>query len=267
MHNKPARMVCRFLRELSEKREIPRSSLSATIRKSELFNTLIEGSIVREERSGAGWKIVVAKPDALTAHLRHRCPGGEEGGVGVRGENVRKYRNSKSSRRSSYRLAFVRSLVPYMVNGLEIEPGAKPRGWQVDEFFCRKLCFVENLENFMEDDRLLREKWTLFYVLGRVGKNILERMDAEEVLCAPDLDYAGLNEFARIKEHFKNASLYVPTGYQEDALKYGKRVKRKQKATAKLLCLAEEDPVVQSVLDFLRREGEFMEQEGYRARS
>lgn len=245
---------------------ITNSSLG-NVKNNTVFNRLIASEIVVKEPKGAGHIWRVKKRGALIVNKKHYFPNEIseiDSSKGNRHKNIRTNRNSKSNSRKSYRLCFLRSHNLFSLNGQNITLNSdKPMGGQLDSLFVDKICFVENLENFMEDNIFINQGWTLIYVNGRIGEEILERIEANEVMHFGDLDYIGLDEYVRIKEVFSQANLYIPSNYFEDVEQYSIAIETKQKASNKLLEYAKNDSQVAKVLDYLHKNNAFLEQEGY----
>lgn len=256
---------CDFMKFMLEKEEIKESSLSKGIKESSVFNALIgSGAIVKEKR-GRGHVYIVKNKSVVDTYFLHNCPDydiiKEECS---RRDNIRKYRNSKARNRKSNHPAFIRSNVEYTINGQTITSGSPhPIGYFIDSLECKKICFIENIDNFKDDSLLLESGWTLLYPIGRIGTPLVEKITASRCRHFGDLDYVGLDEYRRIKESLPDAELHVPENYFQDTLKYGLPVGEGQKASACLLELAEKDSKVKEVVDFLQREHLVLEQEGY----
>jgi hypothetical protein len=257
------KIECRFLLDLIEKGEISSSKVSKRIKDSDLFLKLIESQALIVQKRGAGEVLIVDKMEVLDNYLRFECPKlKRDESRGERYNNIRVNRNSKSNKRKSYRLAFVRGLENFTLNKKSLS-SIEPIGEQIERLEAKKICLVENLENFMEDKRFIYKGYILIYPIGRFGKELLNRLSCEELVMFGDLDYVGLNEFTRVKHTIPNATLYIPDGYFEDALKYGLEIKSNQKASLNLIELSKVDDSVKSVLDFLQKSNLFLEQEGY----
>lgn len=254
---------CLFLDKLLEQGEAAESSIANRIRKSDIFSRLVNAeALVREKRGrGAVWKI--AKREVVQAYRYHECPSFTPDETrGERYNRIRATRDSKSSPRESYRLIFARSSVPFTLNGQTIV-AQEAIGRSLESITAKKVCFVENLENFMRETKLIDKGYVLLFPVGRLGMALFERIIADAVMHFGDLDYVGLNEYARVNGFFPDATLYIPNNYFENALKNGKTITKKQAASSALLRLCEKDRRVKSVYDFIQRHNLFLEQEGY----
>jgi len=242
------------------------NSFLGNVKNSTAFNRLIASEIVVKESKGAGHIWRVNKRDALIENKKHYFPNEIseiDSSKAERYQNIRTNRNSKSKSRKSYRLFFLRSHSPFSLNSQKTLNSDKPMGGQLDDLVADKICFIENLESFMVDNIFINQGWTLIYINGRIGKEILERIEAKEVMHFGDLDYVGLNEYARIREVFAQAYLYIPPNYFNDVEKYGIFIDKKQKASNELLELSNNDEKVAKILDHLHKNNTFLEQEGY----
>ena len=157
---------------------------------------------------------------------------------------------------------FARSNVPFKLNGETIST-KEPIGRSLDVIEAPKLCFVENLENFMLNTQLVNDGYTLLFPVGRLGAPLFERVKSQHIMHFGDLDYVGLNEFARVKTFFPDAKLYIPENYFDHAPKISKTITTKQAASDALLRLCKADADIKRVYDFIQQHNLFLEQEGY----
>ena len=258
--------LCKFLKKILNEGYVTSSNVGVTLKKDETFKTLVASEAIIKKRKGAGWIWESIKIDVVKKYLTHKCPSDEiDEARGDRFNNINMFRNSKSRNRESYRLIFTRSKESYLLNNETLtDTSMDAVGKRLNTLSANKVCFVENLENFMNNKYFIENGWVLVYVIGRIGKPLLDRIHCKEIIHFGDLDYIGLNEYATIKESFPNASLYVPKDYFKDAMKRGKTITSKQQASDSLLSLVKKDSKVKEILDFLHKENLFLEQEGYR---
>lgn len=263
MSNTPP--ICLLLKKFLDNLEISHSSISKSLREHGVFKSLGEAQAIVKERKGGGHIWIIKKPLVVEKYLTYTCPNFES--LLERGErynNIHTTKNSKAKGRTSYRLIFTRGKSKYFLNGIPLQDTQDDAvGKQLQSLQAEKVCFVENLESFMTNKHLIEDGWVLVYAIGRVGISLLERISADEILHFGDLDYIGLNEYARIKLHFPQATLHVPKNYYEDARKVGLTITSTQKASEQLLRLAKIDDKLRSILEFLHTENVFLEQEGY----
>jgi len=257
--------ICQLLKKFSQEKILTDSSISSSLKKSETFKNLINANAIIKKRKGAGWIWEVEKYNVITNYLSYKCPVLEKDvNRGDRYNNIKMTRNSKSKNRDSYRLVFTRGRCKYSLNDEHFYDTSKDAvGKQLNKLITQKLCFMENLESFMINKHLIDEGWLLIFVVGRIGKTLLQRIQAKEVMHLGDLDYVGLNEYATIAKEFSDAILYVPNNYFQSASETGTDITSSQKASKLLLNLSQKDKKVKKVLDFLHEENVYLEQEGY----
>jgi len=257
--------ICLLLKKFLDTLEISHSSISKSLQKHTVFKSLEDAQAIIKERKGAGHVWVVKKSSVVENYLMHTCPNFESlPGRGERYNNIHTSKNSKAKGRASYRLIFTRGKSNYILNDIPLQNTQDDAiGKQLQSLQAQKICFVENLENFMTNKHLIKDGWVLVYAIGRIGVSLLEKIVADEILHFGDLDYIGLNEYARIKAHFPQARLYVPQNYYEDASKVGMTITSTQKASPQLLELVKTDTQLKNILEFLHAENIFLEQEGY----
>jgi len=254
---------CMFLDRLLSEGEIRESAISKQMKKSDIFSQLVNAKALLREKRGRGAVWIVAKPDVIQDYRHHHCPDfTPDETKGERYNLIRATRDSKSSTRRSFRLMFARSNVPFKLNGETIST-KEPIGRRLDMIEAPKLCFVENLENFMLNTQLVNDGYTLLFPVGRLGAPLFERVKSQHIMHFGDLDYVGLNEFARVKTFFPDAKLYIPKNYFDHALKSGKTITKKQAASDALLRLCKADADIKRVYDFIQQHNLFLEQEGY----
>lgn len=260
-----AQVICTFLQKLLSEETIADKAISKTVKAHNTFRVLAEAEAIVKTKKGGGHRWEVADSEIVKKHLEYLCPNSVTNiQKGERYNNIRKYRSSKAKKRESCRLAFIRGEGKVWLNDREVLlMQSMPLGSQINTLKALKVCFVENQENFMEDTCLISNGWTLIYPIGRIGISLMSKIVPNEVLHYGDLDYEGLNEFARIKEAFPQAKLFVPENYFELSKKYGMEIKSKQKASSGLIELSEKDASVKEVLDFLHIHNLCLEQEGY----
>ena len=122
------------------------------------------------------------------------------------------------------------------------------------------ICFVENLESFLNAEKLLGEKYLFAHKYGRIGKESISMIKAKEVLVFVDYDFNGLDEYLRIKNVFKSAKLYVPSNYDELFNTQSATLKG-NKAKMSNAVKVSKDSVVVEIREQVARTNRFLEQE------
>jgi len=257
--------ICELLKKLINKNTISDSSIGKTLKKHKTFLSLVGAHAIERKIKCGGSAWEVTKLSVIQKYLTHECPKQDvDEGRGERYNNIHTSRNSKTKNRASYRLIFTRGKSPYTLNNERFQDTSNDTiGKQLNSLKAEKVCFVENLENFMTNIHLIQNDWILIYIIGRIGNSLLDKIEANEILHFSDLDYVGLNEYAKIKKFFPNATLYTPDDYFSNAKKVGTTISSQQKASNALLRLSKSDEKVKEILDFLHTKNSYLEQEGY----
>jgi 5S rRNA maturation endonuclease (ribonuclease M5) len=123
-----------------------------------------------------------------------------------------------------------------------------------------KICFVENLETFLNAEKLLGNKFLFVHKYGRIGKESISMIEAKEVLVFVDYDFNGLDEYLRIKEVFENAELYLPNNYGELFKKHSTSLKGNKAKMSKAVKTSDDSTVVK-IREQVARTNRFLEQE------
>ena len=236
-----------------------------SIRFSAEFQQLLAGGIIRREKRGRGYAFVVADPDAFEAFWQANFPVGEEGGRQDSGAaNVARFRDSKARKRPGKRIFLLRGWQEVIVNDtpLNLEKHTTNFGFfaaSVLKAGIPKVCSVENLEVFMAAEAVLGSSWVFLHPYGRIGKQLIGGIRAEEWLHFPDYDYTGLEEYLRIKEVHPHTRLYVPEEMEALHRRFSKPLKAgaRMKNRTRLSTL----PEVMRVRSLLEKTGHFLEQE------
>jgi hypothetical protein len=122
---------------------------------------------------------------------------------------------------------------------------------------------VENKESFLQAEKVISQDYVFIHSYGRIGKNLLEKIQTNEVLVFSDYDYIGLNEYLKCKSVFENTSFFVPENYDLLFEQYAKEIilnrKKGQKASRNVL--ASQDETVLRICHDLQTKQKFLEQE------
>lgn len=265
------------LSELLERGFVVRSRMTAHMR--ERLAPLFHLGVVCEERSGAGRHITLRDRVALEEWIRVHYPSGltgMSGEVGHRAASVANYRDSKRARSLAVSLVYLRgfghtqlhrrgAVLPladmtraYGVVGLAVDPCD---AWE----FAGTVAFVENLEVFMNVERLIPQTDAALYTAGRLDGRVLQWLAAQEdvsAIHAGDYDPVGLDEYLKVRAAFGDrADLFVPDGFEELVAKYGQSQLLTRSIAVYQRVRLHADERVKAVLDVLDRHSRGLEQE------
>ena len=265
------------LSELLELGFVVRSRVTAPMR--ERLAPLFHLGVLREERSGAGRHITLRDRVALEEWIRVHYPSGltgMSGEVGHRAESVANYRDSKRAGSLAVSLVYLRgfgttelrrrgAVLPladmtraYGVVGLAVDPRDT---WEI----AGTVAFVENLECFMNVERLIPQADSALYTAGRVGGRVLQWLAAQQdvrAIHAGDYDPVGLDEYLKVRAAFGDrADLFVPDDFEALVAKYGQPELLMHSLPVYRRVRLHADERVRAVLDVLDRHGRGLEQE------
>jgi len=240
------------------------SKLPKVISASSEFQTLVSAKIIEKISSGRGYYYQLSKQDKFETFYQSKFP---RDGIEVTTEvdNQLKYRDTKATALKKDRVVFIRSFEEISVNGKDINLKKSMEDFNIfstvfKTLKAKKVCFVENLQPFLEVEKLLGKEYTYIHFYGRLPrKEVLINIECEEYLHFGDYDFVGLNEFLKAKEVFKNCSMYVPENYDELYKEFSKP--REQKDTVYNDVKNSTIPSVVRIREELMKNNQFLEQQ------
>jgi len=276
MSNLTLTRFCKVMLRFRNESDILDSSISKNIKQDNRFVSMhTSGAIVKTKKpKGPGSIWNVKDMELFNKHSEYYCPQDViDPSFGERHNNIRTSRDSKShQRKKSFGPIFIRSNdwvqinTSFLLNKKLLFLGTGFIEKDIRSIAAVKICFVENFENFHNEKAsasLMKEGWTLIYPNGRIGNNLLKKIEALDIKHWGDPDFVGLNEFAKIKSHFPEAELVIPNNYIEDVSKFGSYIKEYQGASEASLLLAKKDPAFRELLDKAQKSRMVFEQEGH----
>ncbi len=263
---------------LLEKGNFPSSRL--THRDNIRLQSLFDAGVLEMERSGAGKKVVVKNQEALGAFVMKNYPSGLEGRQEMltpRSRSVAELRDSKRARETGSLIVLVRGFgncalrageeVLPVVHWTELAGVAAlrldDRQWQ----FAGVLATVENLEVFLNFEKLGTEAQLALYTQGRLSGRVLDwlsspAMARTRIMHYGDYDPVGLDEYLRIKAaRPERTELYLPSNLEELLSLYGKRELLHSSAAVLARLRKTEDQEVRRVVTLMDQYGVGLEQE------
>jgi len=258
-----AKVAFDFYHRLKCKGRVP-AKLPKVISGSSEFQTLLRAKIVDKVPSGRGYYYQVSRADKFNDFYLSKFPSGDIS-VNTEVDNQLKYRDTKATALKKDRVVFIRSFKNITVNGKEINLQKTMEDFNIfstvfKTLKANKICFVENLQPFLNIEKLLGEEYTYIHFYGRLPrKEVLERIECEEYLHFGDYDFVGLNEFLKAKEVFKNCNMYVPDNYEELYKEFSRT--REQNDTAYKNVMRSTICDVVRIREHLKRHNRFLEQQ------
>ena len=143
------------------------------------------------------------------------------------------YRNTKTGKRKSQNVILVRGFKNIKINSeiVDLEKATNLFGAfcaQVDSLETDKICIVENLDSFLLSEKVIDKSFVFIHTYGGLGKSVLNKLKAKEILIFPDYDYKGLQNYLMAKKVFPNAKIFIPENYEILFNTFSRTIKTKQ---------------------------------------
>lgn len=244
-------------------KSVSKSVIPKSVLHSDTFQNLLQAEILKFSKLGRGFKVEISKEIEFEKFFKSLFP--EQDVSKSKSGNIKKYRNSKAIRIDNSPIFLLRGFSTYKINGQTVDLKKLTRDFGLfavvpNSFIAEKLCFVENLETFLNAEKLLGNEFLFAHKYGRIGKESISMIKAKEVLVFVDYDFNGLDEYLRIKEVFGNAELYIPSNYNELFQKHSASLKGNKAKMSKAV-KESEDLIVVKIREQVTRTNRFLEQE------
>lgn len=248
---------------LLENKSVSKSVIPKSVLNSGTFQNLLQAEILKQSKLGRGFKIDVSKEIEFEKFFKSLFP--EQDVSKTKSGNIKKYRNSKATKIDSSPIFLFRGFSTYKINGQIVDLKKQTRDFGLfsvipNSVVADKICFVENLETFLNAEKLLGNEFLFVHKYGRIGKESISMIKAKEVLVFVDYDFNGLDEYLRIKEVFMNAELYIPSNYNELFHKHSASLKGNKAKMSKAVKTSDDSTVVK-IREQVARTNRFLEQE------
>lgn len=248
---------------LLENRSVSKSVIPKSVMQSNTFQNLLEAEIIKSTKLGRGYKIEISKDTEFEKFFNSTFP--EQDVSKTKSGNIKKYRNSKARKVDNNPIFLLRGFSINQINGQLVDLKKLTRDFGLfsvtpSSIIADKICFVENLETFLNAEKLLGEEFLFVHKYGRIGKESISMIKAKEVLVFVDYDFNGLDEYLRIKDVFKRAKLFMPSNYTELFLKHSASLKGNKAKMSKSV-KESEDLIVVKIREQVARTNRFLEQE------
>ena len=212
--------------------KIPKSILNANY-----FKNLYDSKIIILKGNWKRGNIEIGDQESFDKFFKNSFPNDSLETERNRANNIKLLRNSKATATQSNFIVFLRGKGNIKVNDIEIDLDFHTKKFgcfavSLDSFSCDKICFVENLYAFMNIEKSITEDYVFLHTYGRVGKQLLEKIEAKEVLVFSDYDFVGLSEYLKFKIRFANTTFFIPSNYDYLFDKYSKPLKDTNKETS-----------------------------------
>ncbi len=244
-------------------KSVSKSVIPKSVLQSDTFQNLLQAEILRFSKLGRGFKVEISKEIEFEKFLNSSFP--EQDVSKSKSGNIKKYRNSKATKVDSSPIFLFRGFYAYQINEQIIDLEKQTRDFGLfsvipNSVIADKICFVENLETFLNAEKLLGKEFLFAHKYGRIGKESISMIEAKEVLVFVDYDFNGLDEYLRIKKVFETAKLYIPSNYNELFKRHSASLKGNKAKMSKAVKTSDDSTVVK-IREQVARTNRFLEQE------
>ena len=253
------------------------SALSRSMRRS--LQALFDFGVLREERAGAGRRVVLEDRAALLDWVTSQYPSGLDGAgdaLPERAAAVATFRDSKGGKALAGRAVFMRGFESAKLTRVEeVLPLAdltrqfglagvlveQAPTWTLEG----TLALVENFEVFLHAETVVPGADAALWTAGRVDGKLLDwlaAMPAVEVVHAGDYDPVGLDEYLRVVAALPGRTrLFVPDDFELRLVRFGNRDLLARSAAVLERVRRNRQEEVRAVLAVMDRHGLGLEQE------
>lgn len=253
----------KIYKSLLDTKTLSKSTIPKSVYQSDAFQGLLRAEILESSKVGRGFKVCVIKESDFERFFKTMFP--VKIASSSKSGNIKKYRNSKASKVNQKPIFLFRGFTSFQINNqvLDIEKHTSDFGVFSaipTSLIADKICFIENLEAFINAEKLFGNEYIFIHKYGRIGHESISMMKAKEVMVFVDYDFNGLDEYLRIKRVFENAKLYLPPNYNDLFDKYSLSLARNKAKMSKAV-KSSDDAVVVKIRDHVARTNRFLEQE------
>lgn len=259
-----------FITEILETERIPESRIPKTLISHADFQVLKTAKFIERNKATNGGYVydVVHENKAKFIQYSKKLFPNPLSTDKTSFENVKTFGNSKSRSKESQRIVFLRGKKIINANDKEanleeLTASFKLFSFQLNSFKADKICIIENLDCFMVSEKVIPNNYVYMHAYGRIGRELLSKIETDEILFFPDYDYIGLNEYLTVKSSFPNTTLFYPDNYDELFKRHPKSLKtkdeREQQPSLAVLNCSEE--IVVKIRGQLLETKHFLEQQ------
>ena len=249
-----------FLKEL---KEISASKIPKSVFNSNIFQSLLSSNILLKEKKGKGFVVSINNENLFDNFLSKSFP--VNSFSKSKSSNIKRYRDSKASQIKNEPIFLIRGFKKTLINSKELDLNYYTKTFGLFSIknpiiIASKVCFVENLDTFLKAEKVLGNNYIYFHKYGRIGKDSIKKIEANEYSVFVDYDFNGLDEYLRIKSIYPNTKLYVPNNFNELYEKFSKSLKE-NKAKMTIRVKNSHLPEVVKIRELVLKNNKFLEQE------
>jgi hypothetical protein len=257
-----------FVKKILNDGKISASLVGDSIKRTSDFTTLLNAGFIEHlpAKTGGG-NFFTKNKEALEKYFADKFPR-ENGNVFTAVGNVNAMRNTKAGKRESQNVILIRGQETILLNGIETDLKKYTDVYgtfsaTLKSLEANKVCFVENLDSYLLAEQVIKKGFVFIHTYGGIGKSIVNKTKAKEILVFPDYDFKGLHNYLLVKSVFPNTQLFVPNNYEKLLESKSRTIKTKQGRTqqpSKTVLECEEEIVIKIRTDIFKT-GHFVEQQ------
>lgn len=250
---------------LKELKEISASKIPKSVFDSNIFQSLLSSSILLKEKKGKGFIVSVNKDKEKQFDDFFSKSFPINSFSKSKSSNIKKYRDSKASQIKNEPIFLIRGFKKIQINNKELDLNYYTKIFGLFSIKnpiinTDKVCFIENLDTFLKAEKVLGNDYIYFHKYGRIGKDSIRKIEANEYSVFVDYDFNGLDEYLRIKSIYPNTKLFIPSNFNELYEKFSKSLKG-NKAKMTIRVKNSKLPEVVKIRELVLRNNKFLEQE------
>ena len=257
-----------FVKKILNEGKISASQVGNSIKRTNDFTTLLNGGFIEHlpTKTGGG-NFCTKNKEALERYFADKFPC-ENGNTFTAVANVNSMRNTKAGKRDSQNVILLRGQETILLNGIDTDLKKYTDAYgtfsaTLKTLEATKVCFVENLDSYLLAEQVIRGGFVFIHTYGGIGKSVVSKTKAKEILVFPDYDFKGLHNYLLVKSIFPNAELFIPNNYESLLENRSRTIKTKQGRTqqpSKRVLECKEEIVAKIRADIFKT-GHFVEQQ------
>jgi hypothetical protein len=258
-----------FVKKILSEGKINASQVGNSIKRTGDFNTLLNGGFLEYLPAvTGGGSYYLKNKSAFEKYFSDKFPGEIDTTNNTAIGNVNLMRNTKAGKRESQNVILIRGQETVLLNGIKTDLKKYTNTYgtfsaTLKTLEATKVCFVENLDSYLLAEKVINSGFIFIHTYGGIGKSVVSKTKAIEILVFPDYDFKGLHNYLLVKSVFANTKLFVPNNYETLLETKSRTIKTKQgrmQQPSKSVLECKEEIVVKIKNDIFKT-GHFVEQQ------
>jgi len=258
-----------FVKKILSEGKINASLVGNSVKRTGDFNTLLTGGFIEHLPAiTGGGGFYLKNKAALEKYFADKFPGEIDNTNNTAIGNVNSMRNTKAGKRESQNVILIRGQKTVLLNGIETDLKKYTDTYgtfsaTLKTLEASKVCFVENLDSYLLAEQVINGDFVFIHTYGGIGRSIVSKTKAKEILVFPDYDFKGLHNYLLVKSVFEDTKLFVPDNYEALFQTKSRTIKTRQgreQRPSKQVLDSEEEIVVKIRTDIYKHK-KFLEQQ------